>query len=91
MHIINDYGDCYKKEAKYDINKDKEYIENSQNHDNNGMAAQIFDFKKYSKSENLKEFRERFAQSQAFIHFIEEAYQLNKGYADNPAIAFFNK
>ena len=55
------------------------------------MAAQIFDFKKYSKSENLKEFRERFAQSQAFIHFIEEAYQLNKGYSDNPAIAFFNK
>ena len=26
LHIINDYGDCYKKEAKYDINKDKEYI-----------------------------------------------------------------
>jgi hypothetical protein len=62
--LINDFEDFYIKNSP--ISK-------------NATAYEIFDFKKYTKSENQKAFRQRFVESQAFIHFIEEAYHMEKG------------
>ena len=65
LHLINDFEDYYKKEAKYDMNKDNNDSKQSKKVESASLeyftANKIFDFKKYTRSENLKEFRERFA------------------------------
>ena len=78
--MINDFEDFYKKDSKYG-EKQNNLAESSdvKTTNNQATAHHIFDFKKYTKSENQKEFRERFVQSQAFIHFIEEFYHMDRG------------
>ena len=79
LYLINDFEDFYIK----DSNPPKT---------NSATAHEVFDFKKYCKSENYKAFKERFVQSQAFIHFIEEAYHMEKGHIPKQdSISFFKK
>lgn len=83
LYLINDFEDFYKSDSKYgdktSISEQTETSKDKKSAQSQATAHQIFDFKKYTKSENQKEFRERFVQSQAFIHFIEEAYHMDRG------------
>lgn len=80
LYLINDFEDFYKKDIKNEPASKQ------------ASAHEVFDFKKYCKSENYKAFKERFVQSQAFIHFIEEAYHMDKGHIPKQdGICFFKK
>jgi|TARA_B110000285_G_scaffold232978_1_gene305466 hypothetical protein len=61
LYLINDFEDFYKKDSKYG-EKQNNIGESSdvKTTNNQATAHHIFDFKKYTKSENQKEFRERF-------------------------------
>ena len=63
LYLINDFEDYYKKEAKYDMKREDETAPTHPTQQElrelqYATAHQIFDFKRYTRSENLKEFRE---------------------------------